>query len=145
MTGATNEAGERWRFEVGGIVQGVGFRPFVHTLAHELGLSGFVINTAAGVVIEAEGPSARLNALRQALVDRPPALAVVESVEVTSIDVVGDEGILIVRARQAWAATLVSPDVATCAACRPRCSIRPTGGTGTRSRTAPTAVRGTRS
>ncbi len=117
MAGATNEAGERRRFEVGGIVQGVGFRPFVHALAHQLGLTGFVTNTAAGVVIEAEGSPAGLDALQRALVDRPPTLAVVESVEVASIDVVGDDGFSIRPSSTGRAATLVSPDVATCPDC----------------------------
>ena len=50
---------ERRRFEVAGIVQGVGFRPFVHRLAERLGLDGFVLNDGRGVVIEAEGGAGR--------------------------------------------------------------------------------------
>ena len=50
---------ERRRFRVRGVVQGVGFRPFVHGLAGRHGLAGFVLNDGDGVVIEAEGDVAR--------------------------------------------------------------------------------------
>ena len=46
----------RTRIRVAGIVQGVGFRPFVHALAAEFGLAGFVGNDETGVLFEAEGP-----------------------------------------------------------------------------------------
>ncbi len=46
---------ERRRIRVGGVVQGVGFRPFVHRLATELGLSGHVGNDTEGVFVEVEG------------------------------------------------------------------------------------------
>ncbi len=54
MTG--DRSRERRRVTVRGVVQGVGFRPFVYTLAEELGLTGWVTNNADGVVAEVEGP-----------------------------------------------------------------------------------------
>ncbi|HET6988967.1 MAG TPA: acylphosphatase, partial [Kribbella sp.] len=59
----TNESERvRSRVLVTGVVQGVGFRPFVYSLARELGLSGQVGNTAAGVVAEVEGPATEVAA-----------------------------------------------------------------------------------
>jgi hydrogenase maturation protein HypF len=68
----------RHRFELEGVVQGVGFRPFVVRLADELGLAGWVANRADGVVIEAEGPPAALDAFAVRLVTDKPAPARVD-------------------------------------------------------------------
>ncbi len=69
-------AAERWT--VGGVVQGVGFRPFVHQTAQRLGLTGWVQNTAAGVTIEVVGPPAALDLLEAALRTQAPPLARVD-------------------------------------------------------------------
>nr|WP_312860109.1 carbamoyltransferase HypF [Pseudonocardia bannensis] len=101
-----------------GIVQGVGFRPFVYGLAGELGLAGFVGNDESGVFIEAEGPPAALDALLSALRERPPPLAVVTDVAATGIAVLGDTAFAIAAsASTGRRATLISPDTATCADC----------------------------
>ena len=72
---------QRLRLEIQGAVQGVGFRPFVHRLAHELGLRGFVMNDSRGVTIEAEGARCELDALLARVdQDRPP-LAVVHRLQ----------------------------------------------------------------
>ncbi|MEV0520674.1 acylphosphatase, partial [Nonomuraea sp. NPDC050405] len=70
---------------VEGIVQGVGFRPFVHGLASRYGLAGLVGNDGGGVFIEAEGPPTAVAALVEAVRERAPALAVVERVSVTPV------------------------------------------------------------
>ena len=72
----------RVRVLVCGIVQGVGFRPFLHRLAARLGLGGWARNTPAGVELELEGPPDALQAFLQALRTQPPPLAVVEQVQV---------------------------------------------------------------
>ena len=76
MTGAAHTAvhteggaAERRAFRVSGIVQGVGYRPFVYRLAEEYALSGWVLNDSAGVGIEAEGTAAALDAFAVALAD----------------------------------------------------------------------------
>ena len=69
---------QRVRVRVEGAVQGVGFRPFVHRLAGELGLAGWVLNDARGVVLEAEGDPAALEALLARLASEAPPLATVE-------------------------------------------------------------------
>ena len=65
----------RRRIRVGGIVQGVGFRPFVYRLATELDLSGWVLNDASGVTIEIEGPHAAVGAFEKRLPDEAPPLS----------------------------------------------------------------------
>lgn len=73
--GGQDDAGadgiERWRVTVEGVVQGVGFRPFVYRLANSLGLGGWVQNTPGGVVIEIEGERAR-EFLARLETDAPP-------------------------------------------------------------------------
>ncbi|GAB4291613.1 MAG: carbamoyltransferase HypF [Myxococcota bacterium] len=70
---------------VRGLVQGVGFRPFIHRLAHELKLSGFARNDQSGVHIEIEGSPEKLAIFLRRLKVNPPLLASIESVEVTDI------------------------------------------------------------
>jgi acylphosphatase len=75
MVGITT-ALQRRRIVVQGIVQGVGFRPFVFGLASSLNLAGFVLNDSHGVTIEVEGGQGALETFQQALLDRPPRLPV---------------------------------------------------------------------
>ncbi|HUR17761.1 MAG TPA: carbamoyltransferase HypF [Acidimicrobiales bacterium] len=110
---------ERRRIRVTGTVQGVGFRPFVYRTAVELGLAGTVSNDSEGVLVEAEGPSDRLDELSRRLRDDAPPLARVESVHATNLDVTGSGGgFRIIESHSAGApAVAVSVDVATCADC----------------------------
>ncbi|MDJ0394694.1 carbamoyltransferase HypF [Rhodococcus sp. G-MC3] len=108
----------RRRFEVSGVVQGVGFRPFVYTTASELSLSGSVGNNSCGVEIEVEGEPAALDAFEWRLRQRPPVLALVESIVVTSLSTQGGNGFHIADTRRAdGGRTLASPDVAICRDC----------------------------
>ncbi|MGZ4543433.1 MAG: acylphosphatase, partial [Mycobacteriaceae bacterium] len=77
------------RVNVFGLVQGVGFRPFVWREATSRGLCGFVGNDADGVVLEIEGPPDSVSALVTAL-HSPPPLARVDGVSCTAVPVVGD-------------------------------------------------------
>ncbi|MEV0065770.1 carbamoyltransferase HypF [Amycolatopsis sp. NPDC050768] len=108
----------RFAVRVDGVVQGVGFRPFVHGLARRFGLTGFVGNDSRGVFAEVEGASEALNAFVTALRDEAPPLAVVDDVRVTSVSATGSIGFEIVASPAGGeAATLVSADSATCAEC----------------------------
>lgn len=111
------ELRERHRLLVGGVVQGVGFRPFVYALARDLGLSGSVANTSSGVVIEVEGGALALGAFSEALVVRRPALAQIDRIETDSIAPRGGTGFAIEHSRDGGGRTLISPDVATCDDC----------------------------
>lgn len=108
----------RRRVVVRGVVQGVGFRPFVYTTAAELSLAGSVSNDSCGVIIEIEGATADLaEFVRRMRLDAPP-LAVVESVECLEIPVRGGTGFHIAAtSRDGTGRTLASPDVAICAEC----------------------------
>ena len=107
----------RRHFLIEGIVQGVGFRPYVHRLARQLGLSGWARNTAAGLELELEGPAAALDAFGEALRTAPPPLAVVEAIHIEEKAPTGEAGFVIRPSAGGEAATLVSPDLAPCAAC----------------------------
>lgn len=76
------ESTQRWRVRVTGVVQGVGFRPFVYRLAHEYSLTGWVNNDSAGVVLEAQGRLPDLSAFTAALSAEAPPLARVSEVSV---------------------------------------------------------------
>ena len=107
----------RRHFFIEGIVQGVGFRPYVHRLAARLGLSGWARNTAAGLELELEGPAETLDTFETTLRTAPPPLAVVEAVRTEEIAPTGEMGFSIRPSAGGEAATLVSPDLAPCAAC----------------------------
>src|SRR5215212_8171783 len=108
----------RTRVRVEGIVQGVGFRPFVHALAGRLGLAGLVGNDAGGVFVEVEGAAETVERFLEALAAEAPPLAVIDRVTATPLEPTGASGFAIAPSlaggdRQA----LVSPDTATCADC----------------------------
>ncbi|SDF68453.1 carbamoyltransferase HypF [Sporolituus thermophilus] len=110
---------ERFNVKVTGIVQGVGFRPFVYNLARRHGLAGWVLNDAAGVEIEVEGDSAGLAAFLTALRQEAPPLARLATVTVERRPATGEQEFVIRHSEGAPVRTaLVSPDVATCADCQ---------------------------
>lgn len=110
---------ERLRLTVTGVVQGVGFRPFVYSLALEHGLTGFVGNNSGGVFIEVEGPSPTLAAFQSELIRRKPPLAHIDSLTTQSLAPLGEQAFRIVESEaQAAANTLVSPDICLCDDCR---------------------------
>ena len=100
-----------------GAVQGVGFRPFVFRLAQELGLAGWVNNSAAGVVAEAEGDEPRLREFLRRLESDKPRIAIIQSLEATFLDPAGLTGFEIRESQGGEKRTLVMPDLATCPAC----------------------------
>jgi hydrogenase maturation protein HypF len=111
-------ARERRDVSVRGIVQGVGFRPFVYALARKHELSGMVRNDAEGVRIEVEGAPEDLERFVHALEEDAPPLAVVESVLWQPLATLGDREFRIARSREGLRRqALVSPDVATCDDC----------------------------
>lgn len=110
---------EKRKVVVRGAVQGVGFRPFVHGLAAELGVTGWVCNDPQGVRIEVEGPAPVLEEFLSRLISDKPPLAVIESLEHSRHDPEGHREFSIRPSCGIGApSALISPDMATCDACR---------------------------
>ena len=107
----------RRRIDVHGVVQGVGFRPFVYGLARRHGLVGHVLNTGAGVRIEAEGAAAELDAFAKALVSEAPPLAHVSAVAAVALSPCGDTGFSIAPSAESDAVAAIPADAATCEDC----------------------------
>jgi len=106
------------RLHVTGLVQGVGFRPFVHRLASRLELAGWVRNRAAGVEIVVEGGAAAIERFIAALRSEAPPLARLEHVAIETIEPTGCADFVIAPSRDdPTQRQPVSPDVALCAAC----------------------------
>ncbi len=108
---------ERHRIRVRGVVQGVGFRPFVYGLAGRHGLAGFVLNDGEGVLIEVEGTSAAVERFARLLEPEAPPLARIGSVDVESVAPLGETGFRIERSASGSRNALIPPDVATCDDC----------------------------
>jgi hydrogenase maturation protein HypF len=106
------------RISVRGVVQGVGFRPFVYRLAHDHGLTGWVLNHSGGVDIEIEGPPAALDAFIRELETEAPPLARIEAVEVADAPSAGYRAFEIRHSvSEEGRYQLISPDMATCPDC----------------------------
>ena len=105
--------------QVNGVVQGVGFRPFVYRCAHELGLAGWVLNALDGVTIHVEGSEQALDLFVIMLSEQAPDAAQVKEIELHEAPVEGFESFEIRFSDEADAdrVTLVSPDLATCDEC----------------------------
>jgi hydrogenase maturation protein HypF len=114
---------QRIHVRLRGIVQGVGFRPFVYNLARRLDLAGWVLNDSSGLMAEVEGEEAAIVAFLEALGNEHPPLAWIQEREVTSLPPDGERDF---RIRPSVAETgkfaLISPDIATCGECLADCS-----------------------
>jgi hydrogenase maturation protein HypF len=108
---------QRRRFRVTGVVQGVGFRPFVHGLAHRHELSGFVLNDGQGVIVEAEGEIAELDRFSAGLRDEAPPLARVDSVLAQTTTLRGDTEFVIEASATTGGTAAIPADIATCDDC----------------------------
>jgi len=109
---------ERRAITVQGVVQGVGFRPFVFALASRLGLSGFVQNVVGGVLIEVEGDAVTLDRFLNELTSNPPSLALIQQLTWENRPPCLDRQFRIEPSTAAGVGPIfISPDVATCADC----------------------------
>ncbi|WP_076790514.1 carbamoyltransferase HypF [Chlorobium sp. KB01] len=115
---ATASVEERRSIRVSGIVQGVGFRPFVYRLAVGYALKGFIRNTPVGVLIEVQGRADLLDRFSRAVQHDAPPLARIEALEECVIPVVSEEGFEIGSSSSGEALeTLIPPDIALCNDC----------------------------
>ncbi len=109
---------QRVRQEVRGVVQGVGFRPFVYRLATDEGLDGFISNSTDGVTIEVEGLPGRSAAFERRLRSEAPPLARIDVVVATSVPLCGEAGFHILASEtDGQVSTGIPADAATCADC----------------------------
>jgi hydrogenase maturation protein HypF len=106
-----------------GVVQGVGFRPFVYNLAAELGLAGWVLNSSSGVEIEAVGSDDLLDGFVERLMSEAPPLARIEYISATTVPIsdveIPEPGRFVIRHSEAQPGEFlpISPDVAVCDDC----------------------------
>ncbi len=108
----------RVHVEIRGIVQGVGFRPFLNRLAEKYGVTGWARNTSGGVEAELEGGAEKISGFLREIRENPPPLSVVESVDAAKRDSLAGYRDFSIRPSAASADfTLISPDIALCPDC----------------------------
>ena len=118
MPPVTDSTIERRRIIIEGIVQGVGFRPFVYGQALQWGLVGFVLNDSGGVTIEVEGSSESLDGFQRALRENAPPLARIDTLIAEEVSLCYDTAFIIAHSQAgAERKALISPDTATCEDC----------------------------
>ncbi|OQY13536.1 MAG: carbamoyltransferase HypF, partial [Desulfobacteraceae bacterium 4572_187] len=106
------------RLEASGIVQGVGFRPFVYQLAKKYNLKGDVANTSAGVTIYIEGTSDSIESFSQDLVQKNPPLSCITEILVNPEAVKNTKEFTIAKSKNSTGkSALISPDVSVCDDC----------------------------
>ena len=109
---------KRTKGAIQGIVQGVGFRPFVYQLAHRFNLAGYVINTSQGVLLEVEGPETRIGDFFEAIISETPPLARISALDRSEIPTLGEHSFKIKESRAGLGrSALISPDVSICPDC----------------------------
>jgi len=103
---------------IDGIVQGVGFRPFIYQLAFRYGLAGYVANTAEGVDVEIEGPEKEIQQFIDAVEAERPPLSHIASADWAEIPSINEDSFVIRRSRIGKErSALISPDVGICSDC----------------------------
>src|SRR4030042_6989375 len=105
----------RIKILVKGIVQGVGFRPFIYNLANSLNLKGFVMNSSGGVVIEIEGEDSSFFVGR--LTREAPPLSQIVGIDIIPMSYYGYQDFQIIKSRDEGSFTLISADVSICEDC----------------------------
>ena len=106
------------KIHITGIVQGVGFRPFIYNLAIQRGLRGWVRNTSAGVDIEVTGEPARIDEFINLIESNPPPLARIDSLESHQVPTDHHDSFIIIESKEvAEAYQPISPDICICEDC----------------------------
>jgi hydrogenase maturation protein HypF len=103
--------------DITGIVQGVGFRPFLYRLATVHGVSGWVRNTSVGVTAELEGDEATLQRLLVKIPEEAPPLAAIAKLQASAMEPKGDEGFIILPSNRGGGSVQIAPDGGVCPDC----------------------------
>lgn len=106
------------KVEVTGIVQGVGFRPFVYQLAQKHSLVGYVLNNGNGVLIELEGLACDLELFLETLKSSPPPLSRIDSILTQEVSGENSETFTIIESNNTEVTTMVSADISMCEDCK---------------------------
>jgi len=108
----------RQQIKINGIVQGVGFRPFIYRIARKNNLTGFVQNSSDGVIIESEGTHKSQSEFYNAIISQTPPLAKIVQIKKTGIALSGDTEFRIISSENTQKAiTFISPDLSICDDC----------------------------
>ncbi|NPA27990.1 MAG: carbamoyltransferase HypF, partial [Epsilonproteobacteria bacterium] len=108
----------RYRFLIKGVVQGVGFRPFIYKIATKLDLKGFVLNSSNGVIVELEGEERKIDEFEELLFSNLPPLAKIDSVTKEAIKIKRSKEFKILKSiKSAKKTTLVPADIKVCKEC----------------------------
>lgn len=105
------------KIQVQGIVQGVGFRPFVHRLALQNNLKGYAYNDAQGIIIHIQGNSKDTDIFLEQLKSQAPVLSKIENLEVKECPIESFNDFQIKESQNGIHQTLISPDIAPCEDC----------------------------
>ena len=109
---------ERYKIEVKGRVQGVGFRPTIFRYANEFNLAGYVCNTSEGVLIEVEGQKESIERFIKKIKNSPPPRAKIKEIDIEKIEIKGEDEFKIIKSKSNLKIEVeVSPDIATCNDC----------------------------
>ena len=109
---------KRMQISANGLVQGVGFRPYIYNLATKLSLSGFVQNNTSGIFIDIEGSNSSLNEFLTCLVNTPPPHAIIEDIQYTTLPPKGYKDFIIEEsALKENNTTMICADISTCPDC----------------------------
>ncbi|MCX7705607.1 MAG: carbamoyltransferase HypF [bacterium] len=109
---------KRFRITINGIVQGVGFRPFVYRLAERYSVCGFVKNTLDGVLIEAQGKPSNIESFISCIKKYPPPRAKIKKIVVKPIPLLKEDKFSILRSNGYFEnVSEIPPDIATCRKC----------------------------
>jgi len=109
---------KRARYRFSGIVQGVGFRPFIYRLAKSTGLTGFVRNSTGGVVVEVEGSDQAIETFITRVRQETPPLAEIYEITYSEVPVQGGGDFAIMESATSGKPDVqISPDIATCDEC----------------------------
>ncbi|MEA3383512.1 MAG: carbamoyltransferase HypF [Campylobacterota bacterium] len=108
----------RYKYNIEGLVQGVGMRPFIYKLALELGLTGYVLNNSKGVQLEIEGFVEDIELFDERLISDLPSIARIDNFEKHPIDLENTSSFKIIETTNISSkTTLVSTDIKVCEEC----------------------------
>lgn len=107
-----------FRIHIEGLVQGVGFRPFVYRLATRYGLNGWVVNQTDGLTVKAEGPATAFSGFMEDLRTQAPVVSLIDSIDLEPDEPEGLSGFFILASQDLTNETSeISPDIAVCPDC----------------------------